>query len=163
MSLNSENNLPDKDDNADETKKTSEAVLLCKQLASEMAEKMKAIDPNFDRSSRFVREIQGSFSAYDEFVKTKKICQKEVTDFFKPKAKSSAMEERESTENVSCAIEEFLDDDESLIAETSKENSMIDSEIGSRELNMEEILPNESTFQNAKLMLYEEEDELFYF
>lgn len=70
--------------------RTSEAVTRCRRKAMELAEEMKSIDPNYDRSSKFCREIEGTFSSYDQFVKTKKLDQKKVTSYFKPKEKDDA-------------------------------------------------------------------------
>lgn len=109
--MSSKDSPEDKDDTVTEVVKTSEAATKCKKLALEMAEQLKSIDPNFERSSRFVRDIQSSFSSYEQLIKTKIKTQKQVTDFFKPKETNDCTVEQEIDVD---SPEIFISDDEAL-------------------------------------------------
>lgn len=110
MPISTPEEAPREDEAEASNKKTSQVVVKAKQLAMQLAEELKAIDPNYDRSSKFSRQLESSFSSYDQFLKVKNLNQKKVTSYFKPKEK----------ETLTVAVP-VVDDDVNLNPEDSAE------------------------------------------
>ncbi|KMQ81899.1 tigger transposable element-derived protein 1-like protein [Lasius niger] len=65
-----------------------------------MVSDMREVDPNIDRSSKFAKGLQSSFTAYDQLLKVTNLKQKGIKNFFK-KVQTRASDDTQQSMNLS--------------------------------------------------------------